>query len=158
MYDGTQATEGEVLHLLTALVLVHKPEVVVETGTFNGHGTQAIQAGLKSNDKGHLWTVENNAFMTRQYAEMELDRVTFVDADSLEWAEEAKPWIDLAFVDCGEPEHRLTVLRTLALKTRGILALHDTSFYPELEEMAIGAIGPPALSLPVVNGLLIWKV
>jgi hypothetical protein len=48
----------ELQHILTALVILTKPEVVVETGTANGASAAAILAGLEYNKAGHLWSFD----------------------------------------------------------------------------------------------------
>src|SRR4051812_23385541 len=109
-YDGSMATEGEALHLLTALVFVTKPDIAVATGTFSGAGTKAIQAGLVANERGHLWTVECD-----DHDYPPLERTTFVHADSREWsAKDAPAQINFAWVDCAhKPGDRVTVFSNL---------------------------------------------
>lgn len=164
-YNGSMATEGEVLELLCALIQVEKPEVVVETGTFAGHGTRAIQEGLQLNAKGHLWTVECDPELCEQYAEMELDQVTFVCADSVEWAGDptcSLP-IDFAFVDCAEdPSGRVEVFARLLPKIRagGVICAHDTDFYryDDYLKRLVEIAGPYSLHIPALNGFTIWRV
>ena len=48
----------ELQHILIALVILTKPEVVVETGTANGASAAAILAGLEFNKAGHLWSFD----------------------------------------------------------------------------------------------------
>jgi predicted O-methyltransferase YrrM len=157
-YDGSRSTEREVAEFLAGLVRVAKPAVVVETGTFKGTTAVRLSDALKANEYGHLWTLENEPELASRYAEMELERTTFVDADSLTWEPPAP--IDLAFIDCGEPEHRAAVVERFrqGIAAGGFLALHDHVFYPELEAMAGDVLGPAALRLPAVNGLLIWQI
>lgn len=161
-YDGSRSTEREVAEFLAGLIRVTKPAVVVETGTFLGTTTKRLAAALVVNEYGHLWTVENDPELASKYAEMELGRTTFVNADSLAWAIKDSPVeIDLGFVDCGEPTHRLAVLDFLrhSIAPGGFIALHDHIFYDDLKEDAEEIMHSPAsLTIPAVNGLLVWQV
>lgn len=161
-YSGDQATEGEVLHLLTALVYVTKPEVVVETGTYNGHGTKALVAGLEASEKGHLWSVENDPALTVQLEDVELPRTTWVAADSLEWCSgpECPDPIDFAFVDCApNPVDRIKVFRALWPKVTGLICVHDSHFYLDREFIhpLVGEFGPYAIHFPALNGFTVWQ-
>ena len=157
-HDGTKTTEGEVLGLLYALVRTTKPEICVETGTFTGMGTQAISGALVQNDYGHLTTVENDEEAYRQYPS--LPRTTFVLDDSLEFAEDFASPIDFAFVDCGDPEHRLAVAIELynRLTRDGLLLVHDTVFYEGFLDGLVFELGEPGLELRTLHGLAVWQV
>lgn len=48
----------ELQYILTTLVILTKPEVVVETGTANGASASAILTGLEYNKSGHLWSFD----------------------------------------------------------------------------------------------------
>ena len=162
-YEGDMRTEGEVLDLLYSLARILKPEVAVETGTYAGHGTKAIATALEANGKGHLWTVESDPELTPKYAEMELDRTTFVNDDSVRWsAYESPEQIDFAFVDCAEqPKDRVSVFANLLPKIRqgGMILAHDTHFLLKEEylDKLIVLAGPPSLLLPALNGIAIWS-
>lgn len=157
-YAGDMATEGEVLQVLFALVRVEKPEICVETGTYQGHGTKAISDALEMNERGHLWTIEQD----EAYEYASRDNVTYVQGDSVEWAaNEAPDFIDLAFIDCGPPEIRIQALANIFPKVKddGLLVVHDVSFYEdrflaELED----SIGQQAdIVFPALNGMAIWR-
>lgn len=160
-YDGTKATEREVADFLAALIRLSKPAVVVETGTYTGTTTRRLAEALKANDYGHLYTIENDPALTKHYAEMELDRTTFVNGDSLAYVAEMDE-IDFAFVDCGDPKHRLEVLEAVGwnMTEGGFVALHDHHFYrgERLKEQAIKLMGWPVLTFEAVNGLLVWEL
>lgn len=160
-YSGDQATEGEVLHLLTALVYVTKPDVVVETGTYNGHGSKALSAGLEASEKGHLWSVENDPALTVQLEDVELPRTTWVAADSLEWCSgpDCPDPIDFAFVDCApNPADRIKVFEALWPKVTGLICTHDVFFYrfQDFLDPLSEEFGEPNLYLPALNGIAIW--
>jgi predicted O-methyltransferase YrrM len=157
IYSGDMATEGEVLDLIHALIRISKPEVCVETGTYTGQGTLAIQAGLVNNNKGTLLTVEKEP---HQYPP--LDRVTFIHADSVEWTKnEAPDNIDFAFVDCGPPEIRVQAFANLLPKMApdGLILVHDTNFYESTFVEALSdAYGcPPTFQFPALNGVVGWQ-
>ena len=161
-YDGSMRTEGEVLDLIYALVCVEKPEVCVETGTYQAHGTEAISRAIDSNGKGHLWTVEQDPIF--EYAPHK--NVTFIQADSVEWsANEAPDGIDFAFVDCGEPAVRIEVFKNLLpkMKPGKLILVHDTVFHddPFIEALRDAAYmngGDQMLHLPALNGLAVWRI
>ena len=159
-YSGTMATEGELLNLLSALVQVHKPLVCVETGTFNGHGAGAIADALQLNDKGHLWTIENDPDIAEKYASFEVERVTFLGGDSTEW--DAPDNIEFAFVDCGPPEIRIKAVENLLpkLKSGALMLVHDVAFYEvAFLEGLIKAVGyDPNIVFPALNGIAIWVI
>ncbi len=54
----SQTTEVEVLGFLKTLVTTIKPRLVVETGTFLGHGTVRLAEGVRANGFGRVVTVE----------------------------------------------------------------------------------------------------
>lgn len=156
-YTGDMATEREVLEFLFGLVRVEKPEICVETGTYHGHGTQAIVSALELNKRGHLWTVEN-----ADYEYLPKDRVTYVTGDSVEWASVSAPdFCDLALLDCGPPEVRVQVMANIwpKINESGIVLVHDCLFYQDeflaaLEE----ASGQRAnVTFPALNGLALWR-
>lgn len=155
-------TEQEVLHLLTALVLVTKPDVCVETGTYHGHGTKAIVQGLMANDRGHLWTVENDHYLVEKLEQLTIPRTTLVEADSAEWsANEAPSSINFALVDCSpETGHRVEVFKNLLpkMKRGGLICCHDAYFMGQDYFNALcGKAGrPPNLYFPTLNGIAIW--
>ena len=157
-YDGTMRTEREVLDLLYTLVCVEKPEVCVETGTYQAHGTEAIARALDANDKGHLWTVEKDSVF--EYSPH--DRIDFVRGDSVEWSASSAPdGIDFAFTDCGPPDIRIEVARNLwpSIRTGGLLLCHDTTFYDKQFLLGLeNAVGQRAsIVFEALNGLAIWR-
>lgn len=154
--DGDMRTETEALELLYSLVRITKPTVCVETGTYFGHGTQAISEGLRLNDRGHLWTVDID-----DPGYEEKPNVTYVQADSLEWSKEDAPAkIDFCFIDCCEtPEDRTRVFKNLLprMNPGGLICAHDTAFLVGYLEALIEAIGrPPNLHFPALAGISVW--
>lgn len=157
-HRGDVATEGEVLELIYGLIRCQKPEIAIETGTYMGHGTEAISSALAHNDKGHLWTVETNP----QFEYRSMRRTTFVQAESLTWVKEDAPEnIEFAFIDCGMSDHRVTVAAAVRTKLAdtSIVVVHDTVFHAEEHFLAdlTNVLGPPSLHLHTLCGVAIWK-
>jgi hypothetical protein len=71
-------------HILTALVILTKPEVVVETGTANGASSAAILAGLEYNKAGHLWSFDIKPANPVLVEERLKQRATFVKVSGKE--------------------------------------------------------------------------
>ena len=152
-YDGSIATEQEVLQTIYALVRVEKPLILVETGTHTGAGTQAMLQGCRDNGRGHIWTIE---YLDTEF--VPTDGVTFVRGDSRTW--DAPDEIDFLFLDCGEPEVRIAALTNLWPKVRpgGLVLVHDVCFYDEEFLQGLeSVVGPPGLVLPALNGLALWR-
>ena len=159
-HDGTKRTEGEVIDLLYSLVRCAKPGVCVETGTFAGHGAQAISKALEANAHGRLFTVELDPELSDELDRITLPRTDFVTrTDSLAYAQGMDGPVDFAFIDCGEPNHRARVAYELwrRLTPAGLLLAHDVLYYPELLPLIRGAIGAPQLELETLHGLAIWQ-
>lgn len=157
-YDGSMATEGEVLDLIFGLVRVTKPDTAVETGTFWGHGAEAISEALRLNERGNLWTVERS----EKFDYKPRDRVTYVQADSIEWsANDAPAEINFAFVDCSSDYHdRVEVFKNLwpRMTPGGLICVHDIFFLGAdfLNELCEVAERPPGLVLQALNGFAVW--
>lgn len=156
-WSGDMKTESEVIDLIYSLVRVTKPTVVVETGTYRGHGTQAISKALEANDRGNLWTVE-----IEPYEYPETPRTTFVTANSIEWsAKDAPAGINFAFVDCSSDYHdRVEVFKNLwpRMTPGGIICVHDIFFLDAnfLDELCQVAERAPGLVLQALNGFALW--
>ena len=74
----------ELQHILIALVILTKPEVVVETGTANGASAAAILAGLEFNKAGHLWSFDIKLANPVLVGERLKQRATFVKVSGKE--------------------------------------------------------------------------
>lgn len=68
----------ELQYILTSLVILTKPEVVVETGTANGASAAAILTGLEYNKTGHLWSFDIKPANPLLVTDELKKRVTFV--------------------------------------------------------------------------------
>jgi predicted O-methyltransferase YrrM len=132
-YDGG-STEVEYLELLAALVRCWKPETVLETGTWNGHGTVAIAQALKTNGLGRLVSVDSNrARVDRVQTRLQstdLNNTLIVESHSLDYLRATSERFDFAFLD-SDLEIRVEELEVC--RDRGLLlpnalvAIHDTS-------------------------------
>jgi predicted O-methyltransferase YrrM len=132
------ATEIETLNFLNALVYSFKPKVVLETGTYKGHGTLSIAHALKINGFGKVITVEHDSRLIEQaktfislFDESLLNIIDFVHADSVaftrHYSEEA---FDFCFFDT-ELSCRYDELKHLRrnnkLSNNALCMFHDTS-------------------------------
>lgn len=146
----SRSTELEVLNFINALVCLFKPETALETRTFLGFGTCAISAGLKSNGRGHAFSLEIDAVHVQWAREhlRQFDRslekmVTFINEPSLKFINEyqGKPF-DFVFIDT-ELEIRMTELSLLRkrelLAPGAVCIIHDTSSYRPPETGGGGA-------------------
>jgi len=145
------STELETLNFINALVCLFKPVKALETGTFLGYGTCAITAGLKSNRRGHLLTLEIDPVRLQwsrdhlhQFDPQLEERVTFVNESSLDFiARYQGEAFDFVFFDT-EVEIRIQEFRLL--RERNLFApgavciIHDTSPHrPPIHDGAGGA-------------------
>ena len=127
----SQSTEVEVLNFLKTLVTTLKPRLVLETGTFLGHGTQKLAEGVKENGFGKVITVEFDPTI-RARAQ---DR--FQAAGLTPWIESrlessldtvVDGSIDLFFSDSHLANREAEIRRLLPqLDPRGLLVIHDAS-------------------------------
>lgn len=159
-HDGTKASEREVLELLYGLVRCRKPELCIETGTFAGHGTNAIASALVANNYGQLTTIEADPDLAQQLREAGMpDRTTLIEGDSLQYVMELETPVQFGFVDCGDWMHRVEVAAKLyrKLDSEGILAVHDTVYYPDFLPELRHRLGAPQLELKTKHGLAIWQ-
>lgn len=109
---GMGGVEVETLHFLEALVVLCKPEVVAETGTFTGSSTAALARGCARNGSGHVWSLELDGDRAGHAENFLADEglggwatVVRADARKYEWGHGP---IDMAFFDGGE-ERRLEI-------------------------------------------------
>lgn len=68
----------ELQQILTAIIILTKPKIVVETGTANGASAAAILAGLEYNNEGHLWSFDIKPANPVLVEEALRKRVTFI--------------------------------------------------------------------------------
>lgn len=146
-YDD-QATEIEVLSFLRALVVMLKPQRVLETGCYHGYGTEQLAMGVRENNSGVIWTcdVDHSCVLCTcgRLASRGLHPHTLVyQCTGIELIEKVFEPIDLAFLDSGPDENRCHELRALfpKLSPGAVIAIHDTGIHGWLREKYL----PPLL-------------
>jgi predicted O-methyltransferase YrrM len=132
----SQTTEVEVLDLLKTLVMTMKPHLIVETGTFIGHGTVKLAEGAQANGFGKVITIEFDPDI-RQRA---ISR--FENAGLSPWIESRlessletniNGEIDFLFSDSHLKNREAEIRRLLPqLNPQGLLVIHDASSHFKL--------------------------
>jgi len=127
----SQTTEVEVLDFLKTLVTTVKPKLIVETGTFLGHGTLKLAEGARENGFGRVITVEFDP----DIRERALQR--FTDSGLSSWIESRLEssletviagTIDLLYSDSHLANREAEIRRLLPqLSPAGLLVIHDAS-------------------------------
>lgn len=130
------SSEEETLEILYALVRSTKPELVLETGTWKGHGTAAMARGCWKNGFGKVITVDYEESMRRELDERAkeapfplMERVEFVHSHTLDFLRAyGGPAFGFAFLDSdpGSRVEELHILRDRKLAL-GLVMIHDTS-------------------------------
>ncbi|MDQ2842374.1 MAG: class I SAM-dependent methyltransferase [Acidobacteriota bacterium] len=127
----SQTTEVEVLDFLKSLVTTVKPKLIVETGTFLGHGTLKLAEGCRANGFGKVITIEFDPVIFAKAKER-------IDASGLaSWIEcrnessletSIEGTIDLLYSDSHLANREAEIRRLLPqLDSRGVLIVHDAS-------------------------------
>jgi len=154
----SQTTEVEVLDFLKTLVTTVKPKLVVETGTFLGHGTLRLAEGLKENGFGKVITIEFDAAIRARAVER------FAASGLAAWIESRlessletniEGTIDLLYSDSHMANREAEIRRWLPqLDPRGLLVIHDASSHFKVVREAVlrleeeGLISAVLLSTP----------
>jgi predicted O-methyltransferase YrrM len=127
----SQTTEVEVLNFLKTLVTTLKPKLVVETGTFLGHGTVKLAEGLKENGFGKVITIEfDPAIRARAEERFKASGLAPWIESRLESSLETNiaGMIDLLYSDSHLANREAEIRRLLPqLDPRGLLVIHDAS-------------------------------
>jgi predicted O-methyltransferase YrrM len=129
-YDS-EATEIEVLKLLHSLVVALKPKVVIETGCYNGYGTEALASGCDKNGFGTVWSCDvgfDKLSITQARLQgSQLDNVKLFNCFGTELIKQVPSEIDFAFLDSGADGVRCDELRVLypKLAKSGVVVVHD---------------------------------
>jgi predicted O-methyltransferase YrrM len=138
-YDG-MATEVEVLEFLESLVRMLKPRVIVETGTYLGHGTLHLARAAAHNtvdglvgSEVHTAEVDDECRLKAEGYLVSLNLasfVTFHPTTGVEMIEAVSSPIDFAFLD-SDLETRIGEMRELFPKMSKscVVAVHDTSTF-----------------------------
>jgi predicted O-methyltransferase YrrM len=154
----SQTTEVEVLEFLKTLVTTLKPRVVLETGTFLGHGTMKLAEGVRENGFGKVITVEADPAIRAKAEER------FQNSGLAPWIEsrlessldtQLDENIDLFYSDSRLANREAEIRRLLPrLDPRGVLVIHDaSSHFKIVREAALrleqeGLISAVLLSTP----------
>jgi predicted O-methyltransferase YrrM len=154
----SQTTEVEVLDFLKTLVTTVKPKLVVETGTFLGHGTVKLAEGLKENGFGKVITIEfDPAIRARAEERFKACGLAPWIESRLESSLETNidGMIDLLYSDSHLANREAEIRRLLPqLDPRGLLVIHDaSSHFKIVRETALrlereGLISAVLLSTP----------
>ena len=123
--DGI-ATESDVSRFIAALVTMLKPDLVVETGAYLGHTTEAIGKALELEGRGRLIALEiagDRALSVQERVRGLPVQVAYTD--SLVWMPSGL--IDLLFVD-SEYDARVEEVRRFRplASPRCVVVAHDT--------------------------------
>jgi predicted O-methyltransferase YrrM len=154
----SQSTEVEVLDLLKSLVVALKPQLIVETGTFLGHGTTRLAEGARENGFGKVITIEfDPAIRQRALSRFESMGLSSWIESRLESSLDTviDGTIDFLFSDSHLANREAEIRRLLPqLDPRGVLVIHDASSHFKLvREAALrleaeGLISTVLLSTP----------
>jgi predicted O-methyltransferase YrrM len=159
----SQSTEMEVLEFLKTLVTTMKPQLIVETGTFLGHGTLKLAQGAKENGFGRVITIEfDPAIRARAQERFAASGLAPWIESRLESSLESKidGTIDLLYSDSHLANREAEIRRLLPqLDPRGLLVIHDANSHFKIVREAVfrleeeGLISAVMLSTP--RGLVI---
>ncbi len=127
----SQTTEVEVLDFLKTLVTTIKPKLILETGTFLGHGTIKLAEGIRENGFGKVITIESDpdirASAQKRFHDSGL--APWIESrleSSLETSIDGS--IDLFYSDSHLANREAEIRRLLPqLDPRGLLVIHDAS-------------------------------
>jgi predicted O-methyltransferase YrrM len=154
----SQTTEVEVLDFLKTLVTTIKPKLVVETGTFLGHGTLKLAEGVRENGFGKVITIEfDPAIRARAEERFAASGLSPWIESRLESSLETniEGMIDLLYSDSHLANREAEIRRLLPqLDPRGLLMIHDaSSHFKIVREAALrleeeGLISAVLLSTP----------
>lgn len=159
--DGV-ATETEVTALLAALVTALKPGLVIETGSYLGHTSEAIGRALQREARGRLLTFEiapdRAEHVRRKVYGLPVDVVTGT-AQTCNLGGER---VDLLFVD-SEYDARIEEIRFFRrwASKRCVVVAHDSVVVDYKRKLAdlhgLEGIVQPWLHLPTPRGLSVTR-
>lgn len=121
-------TETEVHRFLKTLTVMLKPNLILETGTYEGNGTIAFAEGVEQNGFGKVISLECDSILA-ETARRKLHNypVEIVTCSSLEYIPKGK--IDLLFLDSKRTLRREEFLRFRPfLHNKSVIIWHDSSY------------------------------
>ena len=101
---GGDASSARTTDFLWALVRFFEPAVIVEAGTFQGHGALSCAFALRTAHlSGHIWTcdIAPSPVMAHAHTLGLADYITFVQGDLTDLLPQVPHPIDLAYLDAG---------------------------------------------------------
>jgi predicted O-methyltransferase YrrM len=126
-----QSAEIEVLDFLKSLILLLKPELIVETGTFIGHSALMMAEALEANGTGKIITIEYDPAVFKK-AKEQIDasslrrRIEYRNGSSLEQTIDSE--IDILYSDSDVNIREQEVRRFLPqIRPGGLVLIHDAS-------------------------------
>lgn len=126
-----QSAEVEVLDFLKSLILLLKPELIVETGTFIGHSALMMAEAMEANGLGRIITIECDPVVFKK-ANEQIDgsklrrRIEYRNGSSLD--EKIDGEIDILYSDSDLNIREQEVRRFLPqIKPGGLVLIHDAS-------------------------------
>ncbi len=126
-----QSAELEVLDFLKSLILLLKPELIVETGTFIGHSALMMAEALETNGIGRIVTIEYDAAVFKK-AKENIDasklrrRIEYRNGSSLEQTIDGA--IDILYSDSDVNIREQEVRKFLPqIRPGGLVLIHDAS-------------------------------
>ena len=159
----SQTTEVEVLDFLKTLVTTVKPKLIVETGTFLGHGTVKLAEGARENGFGRVITVEFDPdIRQRALARFEAAGLSSWIESRLESSLETviDGTVDLLYSDSHLANREAEIRRLLPqLNPQGLLVIHDASSHFQIVRDAAHRLEAEGLIsmvlLPTPRGVVI---
>jgi predicted O-methyltransferase YrrM len=126
-----QSAELEVLDFLKSLILLLKPDLIVETGTFIGHSALVMAQALETNGRGRLVTIEYDAVVFEKAKENIASsnlrrRIEYRNGSSLEQTIDGP--IDILYSDSDVNIREQEVRKFLPqIRPGGLVLIHDAS-------------------------------
>lgn len=149
--DG-MASEFELGDFMYGLVRLLKPNLVIETGCYNGDTSRRIGEALLENGDGRLVSCDTSIerVVSAQSICVGLP-VTILNTHGLDII--TKHPCDLAFIDSGNDATRVEECKALKMSPGGIIVLHDArrSAYDDL-----CAIGWKSWFIPTPRGVAVF--
>jgi predicted O-methyltransferase YrrM len=168
---NAECTELEYINLLYSLILVTKPQSILETGTSVGLATLAMALGA-SKTNAHVTTIDQKSKTHIKKINDLKSFVTFVISESRQYLRNCQTNFDFAFLDsdlsCRAEEFQILLDRKI-IQPGSLVCIHDTSklrnwkingneaFWKEFEQNIVPRI-ESYIEFPLSRGMLVCKV